>query len=177
MKIFPKNDLSKLKKLHKMDYVLDYIDNYKKRSDCTSNHIALLLKGNTIVCDGYNKFTLSCKSPLADPITIHAEMDCISSYLKYNFEEKEIQYFRRQKFSMFVTKKSAEGFLGSSTPCTNCVKKMYHFGIHRIYWTTRDGTIKFEKVSKMLDTYPENISKGNNPIKLKDCHFHRKKTN
>jgi len=160
-----------------MDYVLDYVENFKKRGDCISNHIALLIKGNIIVGHGYNKFNLTCKTLLSDPVTIHAEMDCISNYLNYQFNNRNILNFRRQKFSMFVTKKSKTGILGMSTPCVNCLEKMYYFGIHRIYWTDECGTIHFEKVSVMLHPdYPKVISAGNRPRKLRDTHFSKKKT-
>ena len=50
---------------------------------------------------------------------------------------------------MRVTK---DGIVGNSRPCNNCIRKLSNI-IYRIYYTTKDGEIKCEKITKMMLTH------------------------
>ena len=140
------------------------------RSVCLHTHIAVLFSGTlnnpNIVSSGKNDIVMSCRSPVSDNITIHAEMNAISEYLNNNFSQESVESFRRQKFNLFITKRSKSGLLGTSNPCLNCVRRMYYFGINKVYWTEADRMIKSSRPIDLLDV--SITTSGNIKKKLKN---------
>lgn len=130
--------------------VITYISHANiPQSMCKDTHIAVLFTGGKknpiILSHGVNEYTITCHTPVSDPITIHAEMKAISNYLHNDFSQKSINSFRREKLNIFITKRTKTGKLASSSPCKNCIDKLYTFGINKIYWTDVDSIIHIGK--------------------------------
>lgn len=52
-----------------------------------------------------------------------------------------------------VIRRVAENNIGASRPCHYCLKLMKRVGINRVYYSTDDNTIVYEKVSEMVSNH------------------------
>lgn len=146
--------------------IISHIKNLEIRSDLLHTHIAVLFNRKTHLSTARNENVISCRSPVSGIISIHAEMNVISNYLGGDFSKESIENFRRQKLNIFVTRKSKTGLLGTSDPCENCIKKLYYFGINRIYWTDNNRQVRSAKPFELLGTGA--ITSGNKKKKMRD---------
>lgn len=50
--------------------------------------------------------------------------------------------------SIFVVRIMADGSLGKSDPCRDCMEKMKQYGIRRVYYSVDDNTIGLIKITE-----------------------------
>jgi|SRR3989338_195092 len=75
--------------------------------------------------------------------TMHAEIHALNNL----FGKKN--NCRRNKINVYVIRETADGRLVNSRPCNNCLDFMKKYHVHKVYYSTDDGTIKVEKLRDM----------------------------
>lgn len=88
---------------------------------------AVIIKGNTVLSIGFNKYKTSPRSnhPWA---FIHAENSCLNS-LDKSAVGADIYVYRETK----------SGMLANSKPCKYCYQMLKRAGIRRVYYTVDNG--------------------------------------
>ncbi len=123
---------------------VDDLKEIARTSLVSYKHGACLLKGGKVYAFGKNRYFDRVYVKRANiKFTIHAEIDTIMQMPKHELKGMDILIIRVR----------ANGSLGDSRPCNTCVEKLKKAGIRRAYYSTQDGDIKCEEVSKMELTY------------------------
>jgi cytidine deaminase len=124
------------------DIITEIISKYNYGNDDNAfNHVAYLLinpGGKNIF--GKNDLNRYYKT------SIHAE---VAASKKFILECKYKKY-KIRSVDILVIRISKNGNLGSSRPCSNCIKYMYEMGfIRNVYYSTSDGAILMENLHNM----------------------------
>ena len=99
---------------------------------------AVIVKGNRILSTGFNKYGYD--SVTRRP-TMHAEAAAILKLLK------------RRKLSdlagseIYITRYTRGGRVGLARPCPDCSELIHSCGIHKVHYTTDDGTTVSESIN------------------------------
>ena len=78
----------------------------------------------------------------------HAEENALEKYraLLRTSRQKKIS---KRKLHMYVVRINAKGELTESKPCSHCVEVLREYGIRKITYSTREGTLITESLSKI----------------------------
>lgn len=82
------------------------------------------------------------------PLSIHAEEHAL-----LNFTPKHKRYKSRHKLKMYVIRTLSDSTLGMSKPCDDCIDKMRKFGIRKVIYSDKDGTIVTENIKNLRGEY------------------------
>lgn len=91
--------------------------------------------------------------------TVHAEHDAI-----INLPTRP-RNLRRKKVDILIIKTSKTGCLGMSKPCAHCISIMTDiapkkgYKIERVYYSTEDGVITYNKLGELISDPDMHISK------------------
>lgn len=113
-------------------------------NNCKSLHIAFVIDTKTlkVISKGMNSGRMSFSGCQYE---IHAEMEAI----------KNIKRNEDKTFSILVIRVTKSGLLGSSRPCTKCIKyiqfvsKKTNTKFDKVYYSNDDGTVSCERLSQM----------------------------
>ena len=149
--------------MNKIHYVLDRIEEYRKKNDFNqkeySLHYAILMgKNETPVCPSYVKFNSGKSSE-------HAEMNSGRTINKINKKHKT----RKRKFvyTLYVIRFSKTGKLGYSKPCKHCLQSLVrsNIKINRIIYSNEFGNFSWEYFKNCQTSH---ISWGNRKLRYKN---------
>ena len=126
-------------KMHTSRQYMAFIN--RKAGICDSYlHCACLIMNDTVISVGMN---VRDKAPKG----LHAEIDALSKSLP--------KRKRRIITDLLVIRISSKGTkLAESRPCCECIKSMYNntvYKIRNVIYSTKEGTIKTEKLNNMMD--------------------------
>jgi len=118
---------------------------YEGREKRGSFHFALALERNTIITVGLNKpdrvdsraFKNARRLNLEDKLKFpyyHAEEDMIGKLIGMNKLSPSL--------NIVVLRLNRFGKLGESAPCSNCSEILKAYGLHRVWWSTREGIVR-----------------------------------
>lgn len=99
---------------------------------------AVVFKGKRIYGSGHNGIrssSISMKHKKWEE-SLHAEQAALLN----------LDWNKLKGFSILVYRIGKNGELGMAKPCEMCQKLIKHVGIKNVYYTTREGEIKLEKI-------------------------------
>jgi deoxycytidylate deaminase len=76
------------------------------------------------------------------------------------YDSKGHRKLRRKlaKTDILVFRETVYG-IKNSKPCSECIKTMKNMGIRRVYYSTDDGILVYEKVSDMFSTHRSQMTR------------------
>ncbi len=112
------------------------------------HHQAVAFVGHTQLAHGQS-YPITFSANHAS--TIHAEKDMMRELCRM-FKRRKFESIR--KVDILVIRVSNSGKLGMSRPCRECVNtlKFSPIPIRRVYYSSKDGDIVFEKFLDLLDS-------------------------
>lgn len=131
-----------------------------KQSDINFQHGAILTKGSKILAKGYNKPRSKFMNTFHT--CIHAEIDVLHTYIttilhkSINLKKKNIIIPELSKCTLWVGRVLKDGSLTDSKPCCYCINYLRKVGLKKIGYSTKNGTIKVEKIIDIRSNYISN---------------------
>lgn len=127
----------------------EYSNNHIIRNG--SNHIAVVLRGNSIISIGVNSYKSATE-------TIHAECSAIDKLPNNKGKNKKVD--------ILVIRTSFSRKLGNSKPCIMCLDHMYNYAatmkgykINNVYYSDECGNIQTKKLNHLIFNDKLHLSK------------------
>ena len=138
-------DKLSIKKIKILDQLVNYsyenCNNIKR-----SIHCAAVVQNGKILT--YGKNTSRSLLRRCCLTSIHAEVDALHKY--------QTMHSTNSKISLWVIRRS-KNKLANSRPCSACLKSIKQFNIHKIYYSTSEGTICEMKVKEFNVSYETRV--------------------
>ncbi len=92
-------------------------------------------------------------------VSTHAELDAFEKLKKGKYKLNKV----KKSLNILVTRITRTGRFVESRPCYHCIKMMLNsdIKIKYVYYSSYDGTIRRERLNKMLENPKTYISSGN----------------
>jgi hypothetical protein len=97
----------------------------------------------------------------------HAEESAIERYF-YKLKDKRNKKINFNKLHMTVIRIDDDNNLIESKPCDHCIKVMKTYGIRKVTYSTKDGTLITENVDKITSTCSSGYRSIEKTIKILD---------
>jgi len=130
-----------------------FSSNVASQSDVTPKHGAIITCGSKIIATGFNKNECPRKKlmlrygPVKVGCRIHAEYDCLYNLIT-SIRFTGNNSIRRKKLDIYVARDS----MLNSKPCFHCIQVLKHFGIKRVYYSSKDNKTKdYNKETLIVD--------------------------
>lgn len=124
-----------------MNYSYEHCNNTKR-----SIHCAAVVQNGKIL--NYGKNTPRSLLRRCCLTSIHAEIDALYKY--------QTTHSTNGKISLWVIRRS-KNKLANSRPCSSCLKSIKQFNIHKIYYSTGEGTICEMKIKELNISYETRV--------------------
>ena len=79
----------------------------------------------------------------------HAEENVLARYNKL-LEKVDAKTYKKRKLCLLVIRINAQGELTESKPCSHCVEVLKEYGIRKVSYSTKEGTIVSESLETMV---------------------------
>lgn len=135
------------KLLNSLCRMYDYI--YTDKPYKNTKTVSFLVYKNKVVNFGINS---DKTSPLQKYYRVKTDLKYIENFI--DKEHSEVNCLRKidsnsvdwNKVELVIISKKKDGNFRLARPCDVCMTAIIDFGIHKIYYTNRNGTFSFERI-------------------------------